>query len=121
MPLKTSALRQRTTYKDAASHVSFASDKQAVNAVSRHLVSFAPDPKMTAEALADNNMYQPILPIKAALDTSQVAWDKVLPRLQEVCRSIAVTKGGRTKSSPAEDKLIQLMTEFELLADNIAL
>ena len=50
-----------------------------------------------------------------------VAWDKVLPRLQEVCRIIAVTKGGCTRSSPAEDKLIQLMTEFELLTDNIAL
>ena len=116
-----SALRHKTTYKDAASHVSFSSDVPAVNAVSRHLVSFVPNLELTAQALAEKEMYQPTLPIKAAFDTSTVAWDKVLPRLQDICRVIAVTKGGRTRSTPAEDQLIQVMTEFNLLGNNIAL
>ena len=66
-------------------------------------------------------MYQPTLPIKPVLDTFQVAWEEVLPRLQAVCRTIAVTKGGRTRSSPAEDELMQLMTEFDLLGNNTVL
>ena len=66
-------------------------------------------------------MYQPTLPIKPVMDTSQVAWDAVLPRLQAVCRTIAVTKGGRNRSSPAEDELMQLMTEFDLLGNNTVL
>ena len=111
---------QHATYK-AAARVSFASDQPVANAVCRHLVSFVTNPKLTAEAQAEKNMYQPTLPVKATLDTSRVAWGKVLPGLQEVCRLIAVTKGGRTRSSPAEDKLIQVMTEFDLLGDNIAL
>ena len=90
------ALRQQTTYKDAATRVSFTPDNPAVNAVSRHLISFCPDPTLTAEALAEKAMYPPTLPI---LDTSKVAWDEVLPHLQAVCRTIAVTKGGRTKAS----------------------
>ena len=94
--------------------VSFATDNPAVNAVSRPLVSFCPDPTLTA-------MYQPTLPTKPVLNASQVAWDAVLPRLQAVCRTIAVTKGGRTRSSPVEDELMQLMTEFDLLGNNTIL
>ena len=65
-------------------------------------------------------MYQPTLPTKPTLNTSTVPWDNVLPLLQDVCRIIAVTKGGRTRSTPAEDKLILVMTKFGLREDNIA-
>ena len=75
-------------------------------------------PALTAEALAEQAMYKPNLPIKPAIDTSTVSWDAVLPRLLAICRTIAVTRGGRTRSSPAEDELVQLMTEFNLLSDN---
>ena len=107
--------------QDAATRVSFASDNPAVNAVSKHLVSFVPDLKLTAEALAEKDMYQPTLPIKPTLDTSKVPWDEVLPLLQDACRTIAVTKGGCTRSSPADDELIHLMTKFDLLGNNNAL
>ena len=56
-------------------------------------------------------MYQPTTPIKPTINTSMVSWDVVLLRLQAVCRTIAVTRGGRTRSSPAEDELVQLMAE----------
>ena len=42
-------------------------------------------------------------------------------RLQAVCRTIAVTKKGRTRSSLAETELIQLMTELDLLGNNTVL
>ena len=54
-------------------------------------------------------------------DTSKVEWDAVLPQLQAVCRTIAATKGGRTRSTPAEDMLMQLMTKYHLLGTNTAL
>ena len=95
--------------------------KPAVNAVSRHLVSFQTDPTKTAEALAEQAMYKPSLPINPAIDTSKVAWDVVLPRPQAIYRTIAVTDGGRIRSSPAEDELVQLMTEFKLLGNNTVL
>ena len=116
-------MRTKTSYKDADAHNSFSPEAPAINAVSRHLIRFSPDPTLTAEALAERASYQPRQPIKPTIDTSGVPWDEVMSRLQKVCRTIAVTRGGRvrTRSSSAEDELLQLMTEYNLMGDNTIL
>ena len=96
-------------------------DRPAINAVSRHLVSFCPDPALTAESLAERAMYLPTQTATPTFDTSKVEWDAMLPQLQAVCRTIAVTKGGCTKSTRAEDMLMQLMTKYNVLGTNTAL
>ena len=84
-------MRKQPASKESHTHVTLAPGSAAINAVSRHLVSACPDPTLTAEALAERALYQPNLPIKPTIDTSKVSWDVVLPRLQAVCRTIAVT------------------------------
>ena len=76
---------------------------------------------LTAEASAERALHPPNHFKKAAINTSTMPSDILLPQQQAVCCSIAVSRRERTRSFPAEDEFLQLITEFHLLSDNTSL